>query len=210
MPKASSSYKLTLFFGFAVAYGFLYLLPNVRPVSEPLLLPLLWPDQAIPLIPWTFWIYLSDYLLVFLVIAKLDDKAQFDSYARMTFATLFFCGLFFLGMPTTYPRPLVPPLDNAFVEFAVRLVHAADSPHNCFPSMHVALTGIAAWAARGFQGRWRWLLVPWGLAIYVSTLTTKQHYLVDIAGGVAVAAIVATLETWYARARAGMALPRKT
>lgn len=210
MPEATWRYKLTLFLAFAVAYGIFYIVPNFRPVSEPLLLPLLWPDRFFPLIPWTFWVYLSDYLMVLVTISMYRDKASFDSFARMAFATLIVCGLFFLGIPTTYPRPAVPPLDNAFVAFAVGLVHSADTPNNCFPSMHVAITSTATWAARGFGLRWTALFVVWSLAIFVSTLTTKQHYFIDIVGGVAVTVFVATLELWYVRSRAGVALPRKT
>jgi membrane-associated phospholipid phosphatase len=34
----------------------------------------------------------------------------------------------------------------------------------------------------------------WTLTIYVSTLTTKQHYFLDILGGLAVMLIIASLE----------------
>ncbi|MEZ4751819.1 MAG: phosphatase PAP2 family protein [Bdellovibrionota bacterium] len=44
--------------------------------------------------------------------------------------------------------------------------------------------------------RFYWI---WALAIFASTLTTKQHYFYDILGGLVVAACVGALEYLYAR-----------
>ncbi len=58
--------------------------------------------------------------------------------------------------------------------------------------MHVSLTGVAVlsmWGTRFFKS-----YVVWGLTIFASTLTTKQHYAVDIAAGIVVISAVHTLE----------------
>jgi membrane-associated phospholipid phosphatase len=73
-------------------------------------------------------------------------------------------------------------------------VYIADTPNNCFPSMHVALTSVSTWSLRGYAPRYFKLFMLWTLAIILSTLTTKQHYFVDILGGLGVLVVVVALE----------------
>lgn len=203
MTRCSWSYKLFLLGAFSVAYGFFYLFPNFFPLTTPRYLPLLPIDVHTPLIPWTFAIYLSDYLMVFVVIALIPDKEHFNSMARMSFGVLIVSGIFFLLFPTTYPRPPYPEVENPVIAFMMGLVAVADMPTNCFPSMHVAITSVAMWATRPFRTRLQFFFWLWGTLIFISTMTTKQHYLVDIFGGLGVMAFVATLE-WALFQRGGL------
>ena len=71
---------------------------------------------------------------------------------------------------------------------AYRLVYGADVPTNWFPSLHVALAALAA-AGLAAHGRWTGIgAVVGALLTAASTLTTKQHYVVDAVGGLVVAA----------------------
>lgn len=187
-------YKLLLLGLFSTFYYFFYIIPNMNPLTQPRQLSLLLIDRAVPFLTWTFWVYLSEYILVVVTMALLKDWDEFNSWARMNFGALFICGVFFLIYPTTYPRPIYPEENNVFVAFAMNLVANADTANNCFPSLHVAITASTAWFFRS-SGRKRFLLFAfWGLAILSSTLTTKQHYFVDIIGGLGVTVIVAYLE----------------
>jgi membrane-associated phospholipid phosphatase len=151
-------------------------------------------DYATPLIPWTFIIYLSDYLMVPLIVYLTDNKEEFQALCRMCFATLVVCGLIFVFYPTRYPRPPYPAVQSTFVAALMNLIAVADTPNNCFPSMHVAITGIATWSVRHRSPRVFLLFSLWAIAICVSTLTTKQHYLLDIGGGLFVVMAVALVE----------------
>ncbi|MCB0406282.1 MAG: phosphatase PAP2 family protein, partial [Bdellovibrionales bacterium] len=196
--KSLALHKLTVFLLYACCYALFYLYPNLYPVWEPQFLPMLAIDRATPLVPWTFLIYTSDYLLILTVILW-TSREEFNHFARMAFMVLFFCGVFFYLMPTTYPRPEYPNVSSAIVRAAMWLVSAADSPANCFPSQHVALTSICAWSMRrrgSVLHAFYWL---WALAIFASTLTTKQHYFCDILGGLVVAVCVTALEYFYCR-----------
>ncbi len=194
MLPCSWKYKFALVGGFLIAFSVFYLYPNAFPLFEPRYLPLLTIDQMIPFVPWTFLIYTSDYLLIFLVVILLKRKEQVHAFARMAFGVLICCGLFFFFLPTAYPRPLYPTVKNFFVANAMRFIQIMDNPTNCFPSLHIALTGVATWAVR-FVGRKTYLgFELWTLAIYVSTLTTKQHYFLDILGGFIVMGGIASLE----------------
>jgi len=179
---------------YTIAFGVFYVYPNFFPLSEPMFLPLLSIDKVTPFIPWTFLIYTSDYFLIFLVVILIKEKEHFNSFVRMAFGVLFCCGLFFLFLPTTYPRPLYPEVNNILIKGAMKFIMAADNPTNCFPSMHVALTGVSIWAIRFFGKRTYLFFGVWTLAIYISTLTTKQHYFLDILGGIAVMVTIASLE----------------
>jgi len=180
------------------AYWVLYVIPNFFSSAPAHQLPLLWIDQAVPFIPWTFLIYTSDYLLFLITILWLSEKERFLSFSRMMFGVLFLCGLFFYGFPTIYPRPDYALFAaDSLAEAAMRFIAVADSPRNCFPSMHVGLTAVATWSLRR-RGPWTFSLFGlWSLAIFVSTLTTKQHYFIDIIGGFVVMLFVATLEYYF-------------
>ena len=194
MTKCSWTYKFTLLGGFTLGFFIFYLYPNVFPLFEPKYLPLLAIDRIAPFMPWTFLIYTSDYVLIFLVLILLDKREHVNSFARMAFGVLVCCGLFFLFLPTAYPRPLYPEVDNILVAGAMKFIAVADNPNNCFPSMHIALTGVSSWAIRFFSRRLHLGFWLWTLAIYISTLTTKQHYFLDILGGIVVMVAIASLE----------------
>lgn len=195
-----------MFVAFMATYGVFYLYPNMFAAWEPHMLPLLAIDRNVPFLPWTFFIYCSDYTIFIFVIFLHRTKEGFNSMARMCFATLITCGAFFVLFPTTYPRPEYPTDVHFAVRFLMDLITMADSPRNCFPSMHVALTGVATWSLYRHNPKAFPFYVVWSVLIFVSTLTTKQHYLVDVLGGIGVIFFVALLEK-YLFAQVSIRLP---
>lgn len=197
MATCSWTYKFILVVIFLLAFGFLYMCPNAFPLFTPRYLPLFGIDRVTPFMPWTFLIYVSDYGLILLVVALLRRKDQIQAFARMAFGVLACCGAFFWLWPTMYPRPAYPAVENPVIAMLMQFILTTDPPHNCFPSMHVALTGVAAWASR-YVGRLTHLIFwLWTVSIFVSTLTTKQHYVLDILGGIVVMITIAFLEWWF-------------
>ncbi len=194
MIRPSWRYKLTLLFVYLAAYALFYILPNFHPLSAPTYLPLLNIDRAVPFLPWTFVIYLSDYLIFTASVLIINEMDRWNAYVRMAFGTLLTCGLFFLFFPTTYPRPAYPVLESGLVSFCMNLIGAADTPNNCFPSMHVALTSVVTWNLRHKSRPVFLCFVVWTVAIILSTLTTKQHYFMDIVGGLAVVAVLGLVD----------------
>ncbi len=183
-----------------LAYSVFYIYPNFHPAFPPTYLPLTALDFIFPLVPWTFLVYVSDYILVLTAIWLLQDEG-FHSFARMAFMTLILCGLFFIFMPTVYPRPTYPAVESSILSTAMSMVAAGDKPTNCFPSMHVAITGIATWSLRNRGTKWMIPFCIWSFAIFVSTLTTKQHYFTDILGGLGVVGIVGVAERIFTESR---------
>jgi membrane-associated phospholipid phosphatase len=70
-----------------------------------------------------------------------------------------------------------------------RLLLSVDTMVNALPSMHVAHTCLAAVALGSRNRLWRIIAPMWAAMIIASTLTTKQHYAIDLPGGMALAAI---------------------
>ena len=135
-------------------------------------------DRAVPFLPWTIAVYLSQFAFLFLALwLQTDSRALTRTFAAIAIATILSCAIFVVW-PTTIPRP---PVRSA----AFDALWLFDVPANCFPSLHVALATIAAC----FWPRRRWIAVIWAAAIALSTLTTKQHYAVDVLAGAVVAGV---------------------
>jgi membrane-associated phospholipid phosphatase len=181
----------------AVLYG----LANKLPLTTPAFLPLTAVDRAVPFLPWTVWLYTSDYLLVLVAFVLCRRTEQAVRFLAAFAAAVVGAVAVQWVLPVAYPRDLYPlPTPPGPSEWLALLVRTVDSPLSCFPSLHVGLAFVCAQAARRADpaGRravdWRWLgLMAWATGIAASTLTFKQHYLVDVAGGLALAVGVTAL-----------------
>ncbi|MFY7928985.1 MAG: phosphatase PAP2 family protein [Oligoflexus sp.] len=155
---------------------------------EASLLPLTPLDQEVPFLPWSIVIYLSDYLFILLLVHHLDSSERLSraSYALGLGAILTFA--VFILFPTVFPRELRS-MDPLWLPF-FQLLYGIDSPSNCFPSLHVSMTllGVGFFQTRTRIGSWGMRI--WAFAICVSTLTTKQHYAIDVLGGLMIAGLV--------------------
>ncbi len=162
----------------------LYLVPNHYPVFSPVELPLTRIDTAIPFIPETIWIYLSEYPLLIAAFVASKRPEVLNRYVKATLVVLFASALIFTFFPTTYPRdrfPLPPGLDP-LSRFLFELQRTGDSPLNCFPSLHVGSVLTSTLLLRD-RPRLFLLFLGWAALICLSTLTTKQHYAWDVLGG---------------------------
>lgn len=169
-----------------------YGLTKLEPYGAPVYLPLSAIDLAIPLIPWTVWPYGTVTWAALLAWLAVPDRiAGRRLLASMALASVI-CWFFFAFFPTTFPRELWPtPAGDSLTLQELRVLRDDDTPANCFPSMHVALAWSLAGTCMAFaSGRiGRWLPFFWAVGVSVFTLTTKQHYLLDVAGGIAVGVI---------------------
>lgn len=168
---------------------FVYLTTNHYHWYEPRPLPFTWVDIHAPFYPTTVWIYLSEYPLFAITYFLIKDMKRLNRFFYAMAAMQLVNGLIFTFFPTTYPRhafPLPESLD-AVTAFAFNWLRVADSPANCFPSLHVSGIFLNAFAFWGESRRKFALFFFWGLLICISTLTTKQHYFADIVGGLVLA-----------------------
>ena len=138
-------------------------------------------DNAIPFLPATAWLYQSLFLAMPLTFFLLRDGREIRRFFWGITGLCVAANLIFILFPTTMIRPF-PPTSWAYQH----LILAIDGPGNAFPSLHAALgvfTFLCAWRTPG--ARWvRLVGIGWLMLLLISTLTTKQHVLMDLAGGV--------------------------
>lgn len=147
-------------------------------------------DDRIPLIPWTIAIYLGCYafwIANYLLGCRQERRIAFRFLGADLVAKMI-CMACFLLFPTTNVRPFVE--GSSFWEMAMVWLYSADAADNLFPSIHCLTSWFCVIAVRENEDipRWYWTLsVILALSVCISTLTTKQHVLMDVAAGIALA-----------------------
>ncbi|AKJ04462.1 PAP2 superfamily protein [Archangium gephyra] len=195
--------KLVLAIAATLLHSLLYGIPNRIHLALPVELPMTWLDRVTPFIPLTFWLYLSDYALVFIAFMLCRRPGSAARFIYAFFTVVGVATLVHWVFPTVYPRALypVPAEASPFMQWMVARFRELDSPASCLPSLHVATAFLSAFAVVAEADRRGPALVAWAAIVWGSTLTTKQHYLVDGATGLLLALAVWAL--YYARQPAG-------
>jgi membrane-associated phospholipid phosphatase len=170
---------------FALTYLYViafYLLTNHYTFHSARYLPLSVIDLKTPFLPWTGFIYVIVYVFPLVIGFYIDREEDVKPIVLSFVAMATFCIIAFYFFPTVYPRPDLLN-ESSFSALALKLVRQVDTPANCFPSQHVALAFLAAFFVRRFS-RWEGnLAILLAVAISISTLTTKQHYVWDVIAG---------------------------
>lgn len=165
----------------------LFVLPARFHLGEPTSVDKSVVDDWIPFLAWTIWVYVSYYLFLILAVwLPKDDKRRSDAAYGLVLAAIIGVVIFTLW-PTSVMRQS-PGFDGA-TGFLWHLLFSVDTTVNALPSLHVANTCLAAIALWSRRGLWRIIVPVWATMIILSTLTTKQHYAIDVPGGLLLAAI---------------------
>jgi membrane-associated phospholipid phosphatase len=143
-------------------------------------------DQRIPFLAGTSFVYFSTYAIFVGPLFLITDLQQFVLVLVAYTLVALVSNLIFLIYPTRVWRQ--EELPNTHLGLSMlSLFQRVSKPVNSFPSMHTAYALCAALAVYRVCGSWLGgLFGIWALAIAISTLTAKQHVLVDVIGGVAV------------------------
>lgn len=178
--------------------------------------PALWwtPSGAAADVLFTCYFSYHLYLHGALLHAVASDRGQEAVRARALSLPLFLT--FALGMalylvvPARGPEAAFPTLfgsavqGGALSELGQRYVQKGTSVWDVFPSMHVAVTlAVLVFDYRHHRRRF-WLVLAPALGLFVSTVTLRFHYAIDLVAGVSVTA----LAFWLARRAAPGAEPR--
>lgn len=155
-------------------------------------------DTAIPFLPWTLPLYTSFYVLVLAATRVCDAEEFLRLAAALLFANVL-CYVGFLLLPSYYPRPDLAALKGTRWYGPFQSMWGSDKPGNTFPSLHVAITFVLA--LRLLRHRAGFIWFAWGVLICLSTLTVKQHFMADVAGGIGVALVAHALA--FRKAAAG-------
>ena len=145
------------------------------------------PLDALPLIPWTIYIYSTSIFNSALGIFLLPSKQAAWRYLGAILYAYAINFAFFALMPTEIidlrqgVAAAMPEMSSLW-RWQFEMTHSADGPHNCFPSLHITncvLVTLVHWRSPR-----RYWLLGWAVLIAFSTLTTKQHFSLDILGGI--------------------------
>ncbi len=147
-------------------------------------------DRRIPFSPAWVWIYLAPYLIGPLVIGLLS-RDTFRWFVRRGLILVFITLTIFVAYPTRTVRPPLPEGDSPTVQLYRHMVGIDEPPANAAPSLHVSLTCLLAWALMRDFPRW-WLAAVGGVGlVWLATLLTWQHHLLDVATGALLASLLA-------------------
>jgi len=144
-------------------------------------------DKWIPYLSWTWIFYYSFYtysaIVAILIIIHLQQK-QFTRIISTFIITMFLGASIELLVPAHCPWP-----ENmgTVQEFMHNLTHTG--AYACFPSMHVALVLLLSYVSLFvIQSRFlRIFSVVFASLITISTLTMKEHYILDVLSGILLA-----------------------
>ena len=175
------SIQMTIFYG---SHVFLPYLTFHSPAT--------WLDLQIPLVPEWITVYFLSYLswTVTVILVVAENKNHGYRFAMAYVTGLVISGIIFLAWPVTMERPEVA--GTGFFYDWIRFLFAVDEPVNLFPSLHVLISYIC------FRGCIGCKKIPIGytigqgvflILVCFSVLFVKQHLLIDIPAGLAVAEI---------------------
>jgi membrane-associated phospholipid phosphatase len=190
----------TLFIGgyFLVAY-------SVHPerISE-LPIPL---DQRVPFIPQAIWIYLSLYPAALIPLFVVRCERLFRRTAIAYAIVISISLIFFESYPVTSARLRASTTVLSVArpsDWLVAKLYMIDPPYNLFPSLHLSialLAAISAWKAKRLYGAVVYVSVG---PLAMSVCAVKQHFVLDVVGGLALAALVGSLIITPYRAQPGV------
>ena len=136
-------------------------------------------DRSIPFVPEFLVIYFGCYVfwaVNYILIARQDRRSVYQ----------FFTGDFIF--PTTNTRPLIT--GSGLWNQAALWLYSIDAADNLFPSIHCLVSWFCYLGIRGRKEIPRWyqsVSMVIAILVFASTLLTKQHVIVDVAGGILLA-----------------------
>jgi membrane-associated phospholipid phosphatase len=146
-------------------------------------------DAAIPLVPAWSLVYGALYaFLIALPVFVVREEEHLRRTVRAYLAIWITAYACFLAYPTIAPRPDVIP-QHGFGAWGLGLLYGMDPPYNCFPSLHVAHSFVSALTCLRVHRRVGLVAIVSAALVSLSTLFTKQHYVLDVIAGVLMALV---------------------
>ncbi|MEI7410278.1 phosphatase PAP2 family protein [Pectobacterium aroidearum] len=186
LPQSTMLLRLkALLFGWG-SVGVVYQL-SAQFQGQGTVLPTSFIDEWIPFSSSAIWLYLSFFIIVPLSYLSCPI-ARLAGLRRATQLTALIAGAVYLIFPTTMVYPQA--VGDDFSTRLLQLLQRIDSPQNCLPSLHIALTVLAVWAMGDSQQKVKTgLYLLWGMAIAFSILQLRRHLFIDLVTGAMLAGI---------------------
>lgn len=152
-------------------------------------------EDAIPFAPEWVTVYTATFIFWILGLAvcmRQERELCFRMFTGLYIAELI-CAVFFIALPTVIDRPEAA--GGLYYDRLLAQLYASDQPTNLFPSMHCM---FAYMVFRGFMIAKLDKPVVIGSGLFAalvcaSTVFVKQHFFVDIIGGIVFGEVAVTL-----------------
>jgi membrane-associated phospholipid phosphatase len=158
-------------------------------------------------------VYFTHFVLPAVVglLLWLDDRGRYQAFAATLLVASFLAFLTYLALPTMppwlgHPQQVHKVIDETIVKLRVPdwlVAVYSDRDYNidaAFPSLHSAFPLIAT--VHVWRRNWRWglALAGWTAVVWLSVVYLGEHYVVDILGGIAYAAVaLLVVAGWHFR-----------
>jgi len=149
-------------------------------------------DRKVPFVKEWIVIYVGCYIfwvINYILIAR-EGKEKCYRFATADIMSRLICAVFFIIIPTTNVRPIVAGSD--IFSSLVSNIYMIDSATNLFPSIHCMVSWfcfIGIRKSKKIPGWYKIASCAIAVTICLSTQFTKQHYMIDIAGGILIAEV---------------------
>lgn len=156
-------------------------------------------DNAIPVIPITILIYFGSYIfwiLNYILICRISKEHCYRFIGADLLGKLV-CFITYVSLPTTNIRPDITST-GVFWDM-LQFLYRIDPANNLFPSIHCLVSWYCFAGLRNCKtipSWYRYFSLLIAISICISTLTTRQHVIVDVFGGILLAEL-----TWQITSR---------
>ena len=153
-------------------------------------------DKRIPFVPQLALIYFSTYIFVIQPFVILSEARHFYWMLASFGSITLIASLIHAIVPSKIERNEMLVVQGLSSQLIV-LFQKTCKPYGNFPSMHVALSvpvvGANYLAAGPIAGS---ITLFWAILIALSTLYTKQHYILDVLAGLIAGVMIYSLTYW--------------
>ena len=149
-------------------------------------------DDRIPLIKPFVIIYLLAFVQwsIFMLVLVRQDTHFGYKYTSAILIGSIVGFIIFISYPTGTQRPEI--IGNGFFDNLIIIVYSTDSTINAIPSFHCFCSWICfrgLMEAKGIDRKWIIINFLFSILVFVSTIFTKQHFIIDIPTGILLAEI---------------------
>lgn len=153
-------------------------------------------DRKIPFVPQLALVYFSTYIFVIQPFIILSDAKQFYWMLTSFGSITGIASLIHATVPSKIER-----IENLDAEGLsgklINIFQKTCKPYGNFPSMHVALSVPVVGANFMVAGPTMGIVtLVWAILIALSTLFTKQHYILDVLAGLVGGVLIYSLLYW--------------
>lgn len=148
-------------------------------------------DSKIPILPWFAFIYVGCYLFWafnYMMVGRVN-KEHFYRFISNIFLGYIISGIIFCIFPTFIVRPDLSEIQG-LGKAVVAYVYNSDTPVNLFPSMHCQISWYCYLGVRKqkeIAKSYQYFSLIMAILVCISTVVIRQHYVVDIFAGIAIA-----------------------